>query len=417
MHEQIIYLIGNMFRVYIYWKLLNDLFHTTKVKNIWVIAGFTIYFLINSIFAIIFGNFTLNIVTNIVPLVALSFLYESKLSSKFFVALAFYVVNMLADGIMYTFVLVTKFQSIVISSGIATVLITFLIELIFEYVLKKREHYEIDRLYLIAILAVPIGSIIVGVLTMYRYSVKTIFVAFILIGFNVLTFYMYDKLQKNYETLYEKNLLEQAVAAQHSQLELMLESQNNIRFLHHDFKNHLIAIENHAKRADYIAIIDYIKKSFGFLSSDKQFVDTGNSEIDSILNYKLQEMYNKGIALDYSVVIPQKLKISGFDINIILGNLLNNAMEAMEKTTKKEFSLHIYFDKNILFIHMENTYDGKIIKTENGFRTTKMNTLTHGIGLKCINKTLEKYDGDIMYSQDNDLFITDTMLCNIDIKN
>lgn len=188
MHEQIIYLIGNAFRVYIYWKLLNTLFPTTKVKNIWIAVGFIVFFLVNSIAAIAFGNFTLNIITNIVPLIALSFLYESKSSSKFFVALALYVVNMLADGIVYTFVLVTKMQFIVISSGIATVLITFLIELLFEYVLKKREHYEIDKLYLVAILSVPIGSIAVGILTMYQYSVKTIFVAFILLGFNVLIF-------------------------------------------------------------------------------------------------------------------------------------------------------------------------------------------------------------------------------------
>ncbi len=416
MHEHIIYLIGNAFRVYIYWKLLKALFPTTKVKNIWISLGFIVFFLVNSIAAIVFGNFTLNIITNIVPLIALSFLYESKSTSKFFVALAFYVVNMLADGIVYTFVLVTKIQSIVISSGIATVLITFLIELLFEYILKKRQHYEIDKLYLVAILSVPIGSIAVGILTMYQYSAKTIFVAFVLLGFNVLIFYMYDNLQKNYEALYEKSLLEQAVDAQHSQLELMKESQSKIRFLQHDFKNHLIAIENYAKRSDYTAIIEYIKKSFGFFSLEQQLVDTGNPEIDSILNYKLQEMQNRGIKFNYSVVIPQELRISGFDINIVLGNLLNNAMEAMEKTEKKEFSLHIYFDKNILFLHMENTYNGQVIETSEGFQTTKRNKKSHGMGLKSVSKILERYEGDIMYSHTDKIFTTDVMLCNIETK-
>lgn len=416
MYEQIIYLIGNAFRVYIYWKLLNTLFHSTKVKNIWIVIGFIGFFLANSIAAIAFGNFTLNIITNIVPLIGLSFLYESKPSSKFFVALAFYVVNMLADGIMYTFVLVTKMQSTVISSGVATVLITFLIELLFEYVLKKREHYEIDKLYLVAILSVPIGSIAVGILTMYQYSLKTILVAFILLGFNVLIFYIYDNLQKNYEALYEKSLLEQAVDAQHAQLELMKESQDRIKFLQHDFKNHLIAIENYAKRSDHTAIIRYIKEGFGFLSLEQQLVDTGNPEIDSILNYKLHEMQNKGIKLNYSVVIPQELRISGFDINIVLGNLLNNAMEAIEKTEKKAFSLHIYFDKNILFLHMENTYNGQVVETSEGLQTTKRNKKSHGIGLKSVSKILEKYDGDIMYSHTDKVFTTDVMLCNIETK-
>lgn len=61
MHEQIIYLIGNAFRVYIYWKLLNTLFHSTKVKNIWIVIGFIGFFLVNSIAAIAFCNFTLDI--------------------------------------------------------------------------------------------------------------------------------------------------------------------------------------------------------------------------------------------------------------------------------------------------------------------------------------------------------------------
>ena len=157
MQEQLVYLIGNAFRIYIYFKLLNTMFGTAKVKQIWIIIGFTFYFLIN----------TLNILTNIIPLIALSFLYESKVTSKLFVALAFYVVNMLADGIVYTIILITKVNSIIMSSGIATVLITFLIELIFEYIWKKRAYHEIDKLYLATILTVPIGSILVGILTMY----------------------------------------------------------------------------------------------------------------------------------------------------------------------------------------------------------------------------------------------------------
>ena len=106
MQEQLVYLIGNAFRIYIYFKLLNTMFGTAKVKQIWIIIGFTFYFLINSFGAILFGNFTLNILTNIIPLIALSFLYESKVTSKLFVALAFYVVNMLADGIVYTIILI-----------------------------------------------------------------------------------------------------------------------------------------------------------------------------------------------------------------------------------------------------------------------------------------------------------------------
>lgn len=352
------------------------------------------------------------LLTNIIPLIALSFLYESKVTSKLFVGLSFYVVNMLADGIVYTVILITKVDSIVMSSGIATVLVTFLIELIFEYVWKKRSYHEIDKLYLMTILAVPIGSILIGVLTMYQYSIKTIIVAFVLMSFNLLIFYMYDNLQKNYEVIYEKKLLEQAVEAQHSELELLQEFQNKIRYLQHDFKNHLISIVNYAKKADNQGLIHYIEEGLGFLSLHQQFVDTGNSEIDSILNYKLQEMKNKNVHLKYSITIPKDLKINVFDLNIILGNLLNNAIEAIEKAERKYFFINIYFEKNILFIHIENTYDGNIIKEKETLMTTKEEKQLHGLGLKSVSSILEKYDGDIIYDYNDIYFITDVMLCN-----
>ena len=44
MQEQLVYLIGNAFRIYIYFKLLNTMFGTAKVKQIWIIIGFTFYF-------------------------------------------------------------------------------------------------------------------------------------------------------------------------------------------------------------------------------------------------------------------------------------------------------------------------------------------------------------------------------------
>lgn len=412
MQEQIVYLIGNAFRVYIYWKLLNTIFCAAKVKQFWIIIGFMLYFLLNSSVAIMFENFTLNILTNIIPLIALSFLYESKVTSKLFVGLSFYVVNMLADGIVYTVILITKVDSIVMSSGIATVLVTFLIELIFEYVWKKRSYHEIDKLYLMTILAVPIGSILIGVLTMYQYSIKTIIVAFVLMSFNLLIFYMYDNLQKNYEVIYEKKLLEQAVEAQHSELELLQESQNKIRYLQHDFKNHLISIVNYAKKADNQGLIHYIEEGLGFLSLHQQFVDTGNSEIDSILNYKLQEMKNKNVDLKYFITIPKDLEINVFDLNIVLGNILNNAIEAIEKAERKYFFINIYFEKNILFIHIENTYDGNIIKEKETLMTTKEEKQSHGLGLKSVSSILEKYDGDIIYDYNDIYFITDVMLCN-----
>jgi signal transduction histidine kinase len=414
--ENIVYLIGNAFRIYIYWKLINSLFEKPKTGNISVLLGFVSFYILNSTVSLLCENFTLNVITNIIPLIALTFLYEARFSNKIFVSLAFYVVNMMADGIMYTFVLITKLQSVIISSGIATVFITFLVELLFEHIINKQSRHELDKLHLITILAVPIGSIAIGVLTMYNYSIKSISVAFILIVFNILIFYLYDRLQRNYAAVYEKKMLEQAIKTKNAELEIMKETQEKINFLRHDFSNHLVSIEKYAEKNDCCGILNYIQSAFDFQRLDNQLVETENSEIDSIINYKLQEMLQKNIEIKYSIVIPKKLKIRDFDLNIILGNLLDNAMEAMEKTKEKRFFIDISFDRNVLYIHMENTFNGKLKENGSGFFTLKSDSRNHGIGLQSVKNVLENYKGDIIFSHDKNIFKTDVMLFNADFN-
>lgn len=382
MIENVVYLLGNLFRIYIYRKLLIALFKRAKVCLSIEIIAFLSYYAINSAVCLLFNNFSLNIATNIIPLILLTFLYESKLSSKIFVSIAFYVVNMMCDGIIYIFIISTHINSILINTGIATAICTFLVEQLFEYSLSNRIHHELDKVHLLAILSIPVGSIIIGVLTMYHYSLRDIAVASILITFNILVFYIYDKLQKSYETAYENRMLEQAIEAKNTEVKLVKEAEEKISFLRHDFKNHLISIEMYAESNDCNGIIKYIHSAFDFLKIENQVTHSGNFDVDSILNYKLQEMKQKNVDITCSVNIPCELNIDDFDINIILGNLLNNAMEAMDKVEKKIFYLRIYFDNNAIFISMRNTYDGNEKKSGKSFITTKEDKCLHGIGLK-----------------------------------
>jgi sensor histidine kinase YesM len=325
---------------------------------------------------------------------------------------------MMCDGIIYIFIISTHINSILINTGIATAICTFLVEQLFEYSLSNRIHHELDKVHLLAILSIPVGSIIIGVLTMYHYSLRDIAVASILITFNILVFYIYDKLQKSYETAYENRMLEQAIEAKNTEVKLVKEAEEKISFLRHDFKNHLISIEMYAESNDCNGIIKYIHSAFDFLKIENQVTHSGNFDVDSILNYKLQEMKQKNVDITCSVNIPCELNIDDFDINIILGNLLNNAMEAMDKVEKKIFYLRIYFDNNAIFISMRNTYDGNEKKSGKSFITTKEDKCLHGIGLKSVEKILKKYNGTLscFTNKKSNVFVTEAMLYNIPIN-
>ena len=417
--EDILYIIGNAFRIYVYWKLINSLFKIPRVSNVLIIAGCVNFFLINTSASFIFENMpniiatSINIATNIIPMIALTFLYQAKISSKIFAAIAFYAVNMMADGIIYIICItnINAVKALILNSGIVVVMFTFILELIFEYVLRKQYLRELEKSHFIIILTVPTGSIIIGILVMYDYySVKAIFIFLILILFNLLVFYLYESLQKNFQAAYEKRMLLQGIQAKNTQMELMKESQEKLSILRHDFKNHLICIEKYVETNDYAGVMKYIRNTFDFLKIDGQLINTGNPNIDGIINYKLQEMMRKNTDVQYSVLIPSNINVNDFDINIILGNLLDNALEATEKTENKKVSLNISFDKGMLFIHIENTYDGMLKKFNDKLYTTKSDKQLHGIGLKSVENVLSKYDGEIIFDYDNSVFKTDVLL-------
>lgn len=411
MIETVIYLLSNSFRIYIYQKLLKSIFKNCRVNGFFEFLGFFFYYLINSLMYILFQNFTINIFTNIIPLLALTYLYESGKSSKIFVSIAFYVVNMMADGIVCIFAFNDQNQ-VVITSGLATALLTYFIELIYETILKRREQYEIGKTYLLTVLAVPIGSIIIGILTMYNYDYESIVVAALLIIFNILVFYLYDKLQKNIEESYEQKMLKQSINAKNIEIGLMKSSLDSIECLKHDMRNHLITLRKYADDCNYNKLIAYLNSISETVSVHSITIETGNTNVDSIINYKFQEMSDQGININYSISIPEELNILDYDINIVVGNLLNNAIEALNKSDEKEFFIKIYFDKNILFIHMENSFNGNVRKEKGEILTTKQDKQNHGLGLKSIKRVLEKYDGDIIMDYNEEVFITDVMLCN-----
>ncbi len=103
--------------------------------------------------------------------------------------------------------------------------------------------------------------------------------------------------------------------------------------------------------------------------------------------------------------------MSEVDMNIILGNLLDNAAEAMEKAEEKYLNLQMTYFKNIMYISPYNSYDGKLEFGKDGkIRTRKADGNEHGIGLRSIELVVKKYDGAIKISHENCIFKVDLVL-------
>ena len=196
---------------------------------------------------------------------------------------------------------------------------------------------------------------------------------------------------------YEKELLEQQSQAYRAEFGRLLQSEQQVRALRHDMKNHLAILQAYAARGQTEALRRYLS-SLDHQLARPGFVHTGNLEIDSILNYKLGQAKQAGARLALDVRLPADFGADVFDLNVILGNLLDNAVEGLKKSEAKELSLSLAADRGVLFLNIVNSYDGVALRTDGPggpvYRSRKGHP-GHGLGLSIVRRTVDKYHGEL----------------------
>lgn len=229
---------------------------------------------------------------------------------------------------------------------------------------------------------------------------------------NISTYYIYHKLAEYYQRELQRTSLLQENRMYVKQLEIFRQSQEYLKVLRHDMKNHMQLIYTWLEDGEYGRAKEYVGRLSEQHGITQEYAKTGNIEVDSILNYKLDLIcrYIDCVPQIY-LDIPRESVMSGVDLNIILGNLLDNAAEAMAKAEEKYLNLQMAFTKNIMYISLHNSYDGKLTLGKEGkLRTRKTDGDQHGIGLRSIELVVKKYNGAIRISHENYIFKVDIML-------
>ena len=157
------------------------------------------------------------------------------------------------------------------------------------------------------------------------------------------------------------------------------------------------------KAADYIESIEELQSVKG------EYVKTGNVAVDSILNYKLEVIEKQtGCKPQLQIDIPCESMISEADLNIVLGNLLDNAGEALQKSDEKHLDIRLKYEKGILYLSIYNSFDGVVYKGSNSkFKTRKRDDVKHGYGLQSVERVVKKYSGIMRISCSKHLFCVD----------
>ena len=177
----------------------------------------------------------------------------------------------------------------------------------------------------------------------------------------------------------------------------------------HDYHNHIQTLKAYRVLEQNLEIDDYLNKLDDDLTSVDTVFKTGNIMVDAILNSKISLAQNRNIQVDAVAIVPKVLPVSEIDLCVIIGNLLDNAMEASLKLDKKDRNVRVYIDifNEYLYISVTNAMSGKIDKSA-GYISLKGEN--HGFGLISIDKIAKKYGGHVNRQNDDGVFATEIML-------
>ena len=151
-------------------------------------------------------------------------------------------------------------------------------------------------------------------------------------------------------------------------------------------------------------IIEYIDQAIGRTEHSGTFVDSGNHVVDSILNLQLSEADAVQAEIHTEITLPEDLPIVAFVINIILGNLLDNAITALKHCEQRRLFVKLNYAAGSLFISVRNTYHN------NGLSDKKDTDDEHGIGLKSVKSVLDRYNGDMEIRKEDGVFSVSTIM-------
>ena len=288
---------------------------------------------------------------------------------------------------------------IVISHLIFLILIEFLLAV------SKRKHTAITLPFLISLAPGWITSIYVtyaylqvfmehGTSPSYGLLVSLIALLYL----NIMVVLFAEKAKQSADLELEHQLVEHHYAMQEEYYTQLRNEQEETRSMFHDINKHFRAMKALVQEGDNPEATQVLENSENLIQELCSVVDVGNSVISIILNEYLSNMENADIKFDYDVSVPENLGVTAVDLYILMGNSLDNAIEACCSlpADQRYIRLQMRTHRDMLYYHLENPYAPDYLKKPKG--------KNHGYGLKNIQKCVDKYQGHLSTSRENQIF-------------
>ena len=395
-------------RLLVLYNYMKILFDGRKYSKVITLSVYGVVYIATTLIYLNFHNVLMNLSITFIGFILISFLYRSKIWKRLLCSIILLAISCVID--LFTAYIFSKnptSDNYVLVGSFFAIFIFFISSLIAKAIFNRKKIEFVLNIW-IYVMIISFGSIgVIYAMATDAVVSRTTVIIFSSVLFMIL-FIVYNLLVESSE----KNRIDKENSLLKSQMERFeQEISNNIareeslRIIRHDMKHHMNEIAYFAEQSDIDKIVDYVKTISDELGSVTQTVNSGVAAIDGVMNCMVQKAKDCGINTNLHITVPENMKLSIFDMNILLGNLFENAIEAAKKCDNSYIEVDIKYSQSNLFISFKNTYDGNIDITKGDLVTTKEDRENHGLGIKSVKKVIKKYDGAIDFATEENVFI------------
>lgn len=198
------------------------------------------------------------------------------------------------------------------------------------------------------------------------------------------------------------------------QYEALSHFQETMRKERHERKNRNMELLMLAQKGAFDALICRLNEEQSLMTPHSS--TTGNRTVDAVLDFEKAVAREKKIEVEESISIPREMEVADSVLCGVLGNVLDNAIEACDRVSEKERLVKIFMkvERKNLFIEIKNRYDGTIFKAQDGrLISRKENPQEHGMGLRIMHELLEHADGNVETMWDEHVFTLRVMIYHV----
>lgn len=415
----IIYTLGNLFMAYVIYKFIHIFYSTCKVNEILETITYIGYFILITTTHVFFRIPIVVMSMNVLLLFLLTLLYEGSIK-KSVLSVSFIYFSLMSIETLFVFLTSVLYLNLLVpfkyesEFGIIVIRIaSFALVFLVQGFKNVKNEYALPNIYWLSLLAIPAGTIIMLFAVFMNASLprSIMFLCmFSALTINIFTFFLYDKISALLVSQMNKRIIEEQNRYYEYQVQMMKTTLDHMRVLRHDLKNKLSPLYALAVAGRCEELATQLAELTSICCIGNEYSNSGNSTVDSIINFKLQQAEVENIVITTDILVPKELCIPTFDIAVILGNLIDNALESALKTESRWINIKVKYTKGRLITEISNSYDGIVKKTANHFYSRKENSADHGLGLKSVQTVLQKYNGAIQITHDEKRFKTKSLM-------